>query len=98
MSLLFCEINLYWRRLKDGSLVYEPDVERAEFHLRRAIEINEKYDKAYFKLALLLRDQKNYIESFNNFEHALQINPSFLKLTIKWLFFLWTITLPRLLI
>ena len=68
---MFCEINLYWRKIKKRwLLVYEPDVERAEFHLRRAIEINEKYDKAYFKLALLLRDQKNYIESFNNFEHV----------------------------
>ena len=66
------------KRLKnDGTLVVEPDLKRAENHFRKAIRLNSRYDKAYFKLGILLQKEKKFIESFENLEMAIQINPKF---------------------
>jgi tetratricopeptide (TPR) repeat protein len=59
----------------DGTLVFEADPERAEVHFRKAIKINPKYSKAFFKLGLLLKDLKRYNEAYENLEKSILINP-----------------------
>ena len=61
----------------DGSLIKEPETQRAKEHLRRAIQINKKFAKAYFKLGLLLVDDREYPDAMKNFESAILYDKNF---------------------
>ena len=58
-------------------MIKKPDSERAERHLRKAIKIEPKFYKAYYRLGLLLKDHGKYTESFDNLSEAIRINPKF---------------------
>ena len=61
----------------DGSLIKEPEIERAKKHLRKAISINKSFAKAYFKLGLLLVEDKEYLDAMKNFESAISNDKDF---------------------
>ena len=67
----------------DGSLIHEPEIERAKDHLKKAISINKNFAKAYYKLGLLLVDNKEYKDAMKNFESAISNDKILPKLTIK---------------
>ena len=74
----FSKILISGKKLEaDGTLIKKPDPERAERHLRKAIKINPKFYKAYYRLGLLLKDHEKYAESFENLSKAIKINPKF---------------------
>jgi tetratricopeptide (TPR) repeat protein len=61
----------------DGSLIKEPEINRAKDHLYKAIKINKKFAKAYFKLGLLLVEDGEYIDAMKKFESAITFNKYF---------------------
>ena len=56
----------------DGSLIKEPETEKAKEHLLKAIRISSTFAKAYFKLGLLLAEEGEYIDAMHNFEQAIK--------------------------
>ena len=58
-------------------LLCEPEIEMAKDHLRKAISINKNYAKAYYKLGLLLVDNKDYKDAMKNFESAISNDKNF---------------------
>jgi tetratricopeptide (TPR) repeat protein len=65
------------RLTNDGTLLHEPNIIKAEEHFRRAIEIDPSFSKAYYKLGLLLKNEKQFSNALENFETAIKLNPSF---------------------
>ena len=61
----------------DGSIIFEPELEKARHHLLRALEIDDKFAKAYYKLGLLQVKHKEYSSSLENFEKAINCNPKY---------------------
>jgi tetratricopeptide (TPR) repeat protein len=74
----FAKLLASGEKLKtDGSLIREPEINRAKDHLSKAIKINKKFAKAYFKLGLLLVEDGEYIDAMKNFESAITFNKDF---------------------
>ena len=44
-----------------------------------AISLNPKFDKAYYKRGLLLKEKGDFISAFKSFESAIKLNSSYSK-------------------
>jgi len=53
--------------------------ERAEFHLRKAIERNPRFPDLHYQLAMLIAQEEALHEAMAELEAALEINPNFAK-------------------
>ena len=74
----FSKILISGEKLEsDGTLIKKHDPERAERHLRKAIKINPKFSKAFYRLGLLLSDSGHYVEASEALGKAIKINPKF---------------------
>ena len=62
-------------------------IEKAKDHLRRAISINKNFAKAYYKLGLLLVDNKEYKDAMKNFESAISNDKDFAEAHYQIAFF-----------
>ena len=62
---------------KDGTLVIEPQLDRANEQFNEAIRINPKNYKAHYQLGLLLYQQKDYLAAFDSLQEVIKINPQF---------------------
>ena len=62
---------------KDGTLLIEPQRERAANHFREALKINPDNYKSYYELGILLSQQEEYIEAFDALHKSIKINPEF---------------------
>ena len=63
----------------DGTLLSEPNPEKAKFHFEKAIQIDPSFDKAYYRLGLLLYDAMEYKNAYEKFVKAIKLNASFAR-------------------
>ena len=62
---------------KDGSLLVQPQTDRAIFHFQQAIKINPKNYKSFYELGILLSQQQQFKEAFDSLHKSIDINPNF---------------------
>jgi superkiller protein 3 len=67
------------RLSNDGTLLKEPKIDDAKKHFMRAIDIDPKFAKAYYRLGLLLYHNKDYSNALHNLEKAITLDPTFSK-------------------
>ena len=60
-------------------MLKEPKVDEAKKHFTRAIDIDPKFAKAYYRLGLLLYHNKDYSDALYNLEKAITLDPTFSK-------------------
>ena len=61
----------------DGSITLEPEILKARYHLEKAIQIDNNFSKAYYKLGTLQVTNKEYSMALKNFEEAIKFNKNF---------------------
>jgi tetratricopeptide (TPR) repeat protein len=61
----------------DGSIIKEPEILKARHHLEKAIQIDNNFSKAYYKLGILQVTNKEYTMALKNFEEAIKFNNNF---------------------
>lgn len=80
----FANLLMKGEKLKnDGTHVLEPDLDRAEIHLRKAIETDKEFYKAYYKLGNLLCLEEKFDEAYRLYEQCLRIENSYAKAHYK---------------
>ena len=80
----FANLLIKGEKLKnDGTLVIEPDLNRAELHLRKAIETDVNYYLAYYKLGNLLCILEKHSLAYESYIKCIQIEESFAKAHYK---------------
>ena len=80
----FANLPMKGEKLKnDGTHVLEPDLDRAEIHLRKAIAIDKEFYKAYYKLGNLLCLEEKFDEAYSLYEQCLRIENSYAKAHYK---------------
>ena len=74
----FSKILVSGKKLEaDWNLDQETRPRTGRKAIAKAIKINPKFYKAYYRLGLLLKDHEKYAESFENLSKAIKINPKF---------------------
>ena len=47
--------------------------------MRKAIAIDPRFSKAFYRLGLLLNEQEKYADAYDQLDQAIEINPKFAK-------------------
>ena len=62
---------------KDGTLISEPELEKAEQNLHKAIEKDPTYHEAFYKLGKLLNKQKQFKKAYEAFKRCISIDDTY---------------------
>ena len=62
---------------KDGTLLIEPQLERATSHFQKAIKFNPENYRSYYELGILLSEKEQFQDAFDCLQKSISINGNF---------------------
>ena len=62
---------------KDGTLLIEPQLERATSHFQKAIKFNPENYRSYYELGILLSEKEQFQDAFDCLQKSIFINGNF---------------------